>query len=304
MPSCCVDVPSVTSIVRCLRGSSNPLLVNASDGHRYVVKTAERSIRPECLFSEAMGYELFRIYNLPVPEWRVLRISQVQRRREGGLDEIDPGSSVTLCFGSRFLPDLDETYQIIPMSTFGSISNRQSFWTAWLLDCCARHSEFRKTVFCGNPFATTKAFFINHDQMFGSEGNSDCIAQASYSDPRIYCQQERLTVPALRRTADAQMVNQLWRFATSLPADWRTGNAESNFGDCLERLTDPSGLRFIADQISELLAQRRPARARETTQVVGGGSQHRDLFGEKGTKSAVVPCRPRRVGNRSAALTS
>ena len=69
------DFASVTHFVRNLRGGSQPILAQASDGFLYVVKFANNLQGPNVLFNESAGSELFRAIGVPVPEWRPLRVS-------------------------------------------------------------------------------------------------------------------------------------------------------------------------------------------------------------------------------------
>jgi len=107
MPVFGKDFVSLTGYIRSLRGGSQPILAQASDGHTYVVKFANNLQGPNLLFNESAGSELYRACGLAVPEWRPLEVS------EDFLDEnhdcwmqtpegqLRPASG--LCYGSRFL---------------------------------------------------------------------------------------------------------------------------------------------------------------------------------------------------------
>src|ERR1017187_5416922 len=109
MPALGKDFVFLTQYIRKLRGGSQPILAEASDGHTYVVKFANNLQGPNVLFNESAGSELYCAFGLPVPEWRPVTASEDfldknpdcwMQTPEGRLR---PASG--LCFGSRFLAE-------------------------------------------------------------------------------------------------------------------------------------------------------------------------------------------------------
>src|SRR5580704_1917502 len=56
-------------------GTSNGVLLRASDSRLYVTKFADDPVGTRILFNEWMGYALYMTYGLRVPRSRTLRIS-------------------------------------------------------------------------------------------------------------------------------------------------------------------------------------------------------------------------------------
>jgi len=66
---------SLRTYIRKLRGRSQPMPVEASDGHLYVVKFINNPQGLNVLFNEAVGTELYSIAGLSVPAWRPLLVT-------------------------------------------------------------------------------------------------------------------------------------------------------------------------------------------------------------------------------------
>lgn len=158
--------------VRKLRGGSQPVLVQASDGFLYVVKFLNNPQGSNLLFNEALGTELFRGAGLPVPEWRLVHISEeFLDRNQACWMELEHGllrPKAGWCFGSRFL-NLRNTsvFEILSRTSFNRISNRRDFCTAWVLDALCGHADNRQAIFIERDTKSLEAFFIDHGHLFG-----------------------------------------------------------------------------------------------------------------------------------------
>src|SRR4051812_36256273 len=135
-------------LVRRLRGRSAPLLVEASDGELYVIKLLDALLAPNSLFNECLGTELYRLFELPVPQWKPLLVSKhfvnqslaawVGNEREHG----------GICFGSSFLSGCQtQVFEFLPRTSFSCILESEMFWRALILDECANHCSHREAVF-------------------------------------------------------------------------------------------------------------------------------------------------------------
>jgi hypothetical protein len=101
------DFVLATRYIRNLRGGSQPILAQASDGLLYVVKFTNNIQGANLPFNESIGTELYRACKLRVPAWKPVLVT------DSFLDQnpdcwmqtpkgrLRPDSG--LCFGSRFL---------------------------------------------------------------------------------------------------------------------------------------------------------------------------------------------------------
>lgn len=142
----CNSFPWVKRFIRNLRGGSQPILAEASDGLLYVVKFANNLQGPNLAFNEAMGAELYRQLGLPVPDWKplILRDAFIDNNPDCWIQtpygRLRPAAG--LCFGSRFLGGGGERlFEILPGSAFARVRNLRDFWLAWLIDVCASYSR-------------------------------------------------------------------------------------------------------------------------------------------------------------------
>ena len=250
----------VTRYIRNLRGGSQPILAQASDGLLYVVKFTNNLQGANLLFNEGAGSELFRACGLAVPSWKPLFVGDSfldqnpdcwMQTPEGRLR---PDSG--LCFGSRFLGgDGIRLLEILPGTSFNRVRNRENFWLAWMIDICANHADNRQAIFVEDAEGWLEAHFVDHGHLFGgSKGEQRLHFQASrYLDPRIYqciSLQQRRYFQTIAGSID---VDQLWRRIHALPSDWKTVAALKSFAECLDMLSNAKLLRNILDTMADAL---------------------------------------------------
>jgi len=179
--------------IRKLRGGSQPVLVKASDDYMYVVKFQDSLQGPNLLFNEAVGTEVFRSTDLLVPEWRIVHVSdsfisgnpECWFETESGTQRPKAG----LCFGSRLLSlSKDSILEILAGGYFSRVRNRNSFWTARVLDLICDHADNRQALFLEGATHWLDAYFIDHGHLFGgAEGSAFPQSRMSkYLDARIY----------------------------------------------------------------------------------------------------------------------
>lgn len=236
----------VTRYIRSLRGGSQPVLAEASDGNVYVVKFTDNLQGPHLPFNECMGTELYRACGLPVAPWKTLQVTDsfldqtpaCWFETPEGRQRPAPG----LCFASRFLGGGGtRLFEILPGSYFQRVTNAADFWLAQVLDVCARHSDSRQAIFCEGLSERLYAVFIDFGHMFAGATGSDenPHTQASwYRDERIYPHVSPRFLLTLRRILDSVDVDQLWRLLDLVPAEWRTMSATQHFNECIDRLSD------------------------------------------------------------------
>lgn len=250
------DYLEVSQPVRRLRGGSQPILAEASDGKYYVVKFANNLQGPNVLFNESAGTELYRACGLPVPSWKPLLLSDSFLDRNPGCwiqtdcESIRPQSG--LCFGSRFLGlEGKQLLEILPGNNYKRVENRQWFWTAWLLDVCARHNDHRQAVFVEHYDRRLHTFFIDHGHLFGGP-NGDRARKFSatrYLDPRIYPIVELKQLEEIEIVVRELNPDKLWMSLSSFPDEWKSSSAMNCLSESLDRLANSRLVRNLLEAL-------------------------------------------------------
>jgi hypothetical protein len=262
MAACGKRLTEVTRFVRKLRGGSQPMLVEATDGLLYVAKFADNLQGPNLAFNESMGYELYRSCGLRVPAWKPLLLTQSFIARhpecwfetEHGLVKPTPG----LCFGSLFLgTEGTRLFEILPETGYQRIRNRARFWMAWLVDICAYHADNRQVAFTQDAENKFDAHFVDMGHLFGGpKGNIQPLYICSrYLDSRIYPTITFRQVRNFQKVLESVDADRLWQQAGTLPEEWKAESALRGFGRCLQRLSDPILLQNLLNAIVELNGQ-------------------------------------------------
>jgi len=256
------DHAFLTEHIRNLRGGSQPILAQASDGLLYVVKFINNLQGPNLLFNEGAGAELYRACGLAVPKWKPLLVTDSFLDRnpdcwmqapEGRLRPL-PG----MCFASSYLgTDGVRLQEFLPATSFHLISNRNSFWLAWLLDVCAEHVDNRQAVFVERADARLDAFYIDHGHLFGGPNAAlrKHFCASRYLDPRIYPDISSKNLLEFQRVVQALNVDRLWERVQDFPTDWKQGSALELFARCLQRLSKPLLLHNVLDTVFESIRE-------------------------------------------------
>lgn len=245
---------SVVRYIRKLRGGSQPILAEASDGQLYVVKFANNLQGANLLFNESVGSELYGAFGLAGPAWAPLMVTDSFLDQNPGCWMQTPEGylrpAAGLCFGSRFLGgNSRRLLEILPGTSFKRVTNHASFWLAWLIDICARHADNRQAIFLQNPKGGYKAFFIDHGHLFGGPNgeHQQHFLASRYLDLRIYI---NVSSPYLLNLPGAVLnmdVDRIWKRVSRLPEEWRTASALNGFAQCLDRLSSANLLQNIVD---------------------------------------------------------
>jgi hypothetical protein len=284
----------VTRFIRKLRGGSQSILAQASDGLFYVVKFTNNPQGVNLAFNESIGSELYQACGLAIPAWKPLLLTEgfIDKNQECWIQtpegHLRPDSG--LCFASRFLGgDGIHLLEILPGNSFKRVRNHESFWMAWLVDICAQHSDNRQAIFLEDGAGWLDAFFVDHGHLFGGpKGELRLNFRASrYLDPRIYQSLSLRQLLRLQSVVQRLDVYRLWRRVQKLPDDWKTALALSNYMECLNRLSNVELLKNIVDtmvdaqqQASENEKNKRQCRRKPPEPVLcpgiqGGGSEYR-----------------------------
>ncbi len=240
------DFVFVTHYIRNLRGGSQPILAQASDGHTYVVKFANNLQGPNVLFNEAAGNELYRACGLPVPEWRPVWVSDefIDKNPDCWIQtaqgRLRPASG--LCFGSRFLGEKgNRVHEILPRTSFERIRNPSRFWLAWLIDVCAEHVDNRQVLFTEDSAGWLDAHFIDFGHFFGGpKGDLKKNFRASrYLDSRLYVKVSSKTFQGIERVIKALEADKLGERIDAIPSEWKHESVLNGFERCLQKLSMP-----------------------------------------------------------------
>jgi hypothetical protein len=257
--------------IRNLRGGSQPILVQASDGLNYVVKFTNNLQGPNLLFNEGAGCELYRACNLPVPKWKPLLLTDkfLDANPDCWMQTperiLRPQSG--LCFGSRFLGgDGIRLLEILPGGSFSRVRNRADFWLAWLIDICAAHVDNRQAIFVEDAWGWLHGYFVDHGHLFrGPKGEHRFHYRASrYLDPRIYLHLPSRHINVLFTIAANLSVDRLWRKIQALPEDWKTTSALNGFTECLGILSSPRRLQDTIESMVHADEQSNESKSRES----------------------------------------
>jgi hypothetical protein len=237
-----------------LRGGSQPILAQASDGLLYVLKFANNLQGPNLPFNESIGSHLYRACGLPVSSWKALVITDsfldnnpaCWIHTEAGV--LRPAFGV--CFGTLFLGGIDiRLVEILSKNRFHRVSNQADFWLAWLIDICAAHADHRQAIFVENANGRFDATFVDHGHMFGGpRADLEPHFKASrYLDSRIYHGVSSSAFVKFQRILLAMDTDKLWRSVKSLPDEWKTQSALDSFRQCLDNISTRILLRNIVD---------------------------------------------------------
>jgi len=194
-----------------LSGASQPCEVLTTGALLYVVKFRDFTGKYG-LVSEVLGAELMSRIGLPVPEWAPIEITdefldasrRAWRRSTDDGPGIRPGAG--LHFGSRLTLSSGErpTYEVLPASWAGKITNIDDFTGALLLDLWLNNCDRRQAVFLASGGAQLRAVFIDNDHMlggyFGNEktnplrvmGSNRAIYRSAWQEDSIAKWQEKI----------------------------------------------------------------------------------------------------------------
>lgn len=265
------DDTYATRFVRKLRGGSQPVLAEASDGFLYVVKFSNSLQGLNLAFNESVGTELYRSVGLPVAAWRPITVTDsfidaspaCWLETASGLCRPEAGK----CFGSRFMArEGTRLFEILPGAYIQRVKNREDFWLAWFIDICAEHADSRQALFRELPGGELTATFFDHGRMFGgADGQLELKARTpAYLDGRMY--------PEMGREQFSQMLDRAignldaYEFSKEvgrLPDEWKRDSAIQGLMRCLERLMSRELMTAIADAIADFLS---PADRRDETE--------------------------------------
>ena len=243
-------IPTLSQRLSSLRGSSHPILARADDGCIYVVKSANNPHGSNILFNECAGNALYRALGLPTPRWTPVFAPTKFFHLESQSLACSAQSSNELCFASHYLGEQYRIYEILSSSLLAQVQNRESFWTAWIVDVCAKHTDNRQTIFVKMPTGY-KAIFVDNGDMFGGpNGTSEPhLAASQYLDDRIYCSLAESRMQNILNKIRRINLEKIWGNVLTLSAAWQSTSGLAQFSQTLDRLGDSAFIRNVMDDI-------------------------------------------------------
>lgn len=258
--------------IRNLRGGTQAVLAEASDGHLYVVKFNNKIQGANLPFNESAGSELYRALNLPTPAWTALLVTDsfldenpACRVQTSG-DPVRPEAG--LCFASRYLGEGGERLlEILPGGSFKRVRNHTNFWLSWLIDICAGHTDNRQAIFIEDNAGWLNAVFLDHGHMFGGpQGDEQRHFLASrYLDPRVYQELPQQSINEFRTIIQCLDTEKLWQEIHRVPEEWKTESALAALTKGLNHLSDAALLRNVIDTMLD--AQHQVIQRKKKSQV-------------------------------------
>lgn len=264
--------------IRKLRGGSQPILVEGTNGLLYVVKLIDNLQGPNIAFNEVAGAELFRACGLAVAQWEQLLVTdKFLDSNHGCWFETEEGSRRPrsgICFASRFLDVQGERlFEILPGSAHCRIRNRSSFWLAWFLDICCDHADNRQAIFREDRTRELQAIFIDSGHLLGGANGDqkpNCWA-SRYLDPRIYSNlKSRDALLYVQRIRNLD-IDGVWALVANMPPDWNSATAVQALSRSLDRLANREMVRAIWEMLLDSHTRRGWTKGDETRTQQGNG---------------------------------
>lgn len=139
--------------IRKMRGGSQAHLIRASDKNLYVTKFKNNPQHVRVLVNEYLGTRVGRLLQLPMPEARIMEVSEwlIENTPELKI-EISPWPvpcASGLQFASRYVgdPEHDHVFDYLPDSLFHRIANPNDFPRMLVFDKWTGNSDGRQAVF-------------------------------------------------------------------------------------------------------------------------------------------------------------
>ena len=214
-------------------GAGQHHLVQASDGHRYVIKFLNNPQSNTLLATEMLCTELARLMSLRVPPTAIVEVTRDFVRENKAL-RMDLGERRVLCepgpcFGSRYIEAGTQTVAgSVPSEVKGSGSWAQ-FMGALVLDIWTLNASRRQALFVFNPrrgrFEPT--FIDEGNCLLG--GNWRRFILAPETEP-VFKQWIATRVTQFRSLsrwldiADHVELRKIWDIAFELPSSWYQGD--------------------------------------------------------------------------------
>lgn len=216
--------------IRKVRGGSQAHLIRASDKNLYVTKFQNNPQHLRVLVNEYLGTRIGRLLHLPMPEVRIMEVSEWLIENTPEL-KIDIGTGSVPCasglqFGSRYVgdPAQDRVFDYLPDSMFHRILNRDDFPRVLVFDKWMGNSDGRQAVFIKRPNQRTyQAMFIDQGYCFdaGEWNFPDSPLRGVFARNSVYetAMGWQSFEPTLSQVEQTD-IDDLRKIATEVPEEW------------------------------------------------------------------------------------
>ena len=216
--------------VRKMRGGAQAHLLRASDNHFYVTKFQNNPQAVRILTNEYLATKLGQALGLPMPEVRIIDVSEWLTQNSPEL-KIDLGLVPVACasglqFGSRYVANPLEAivFDYLPEAMLTRIVNWQDFPRVLAFDKWTGNSDGRQAVFVKHPMERRyRAVFIDQGYCFNADewNFPDSPLRGAHARSSVY---ERVTgwedfEPTL---SGIEQIDQeaIWNIAREIPPEW------------------------------------------------------------------------------------
>lgn len=223
--------------VRKMRGGAQAHLLRASDGNFYVTKFQNNPQSIRILANEYLATKLGQALGLPMPDARVIEVSDWLIQHSPKLN-IDSGTRPVPCasglqFGSRYVADPLEAmvFDYLPEAMLTRIANRRDFPRILAFDKWTGNSDGRQAVFVKQlPERRYRAVFTDQGYCFnaGEWNFPDSPLRGAFPRNSVY---ERVTgwedfEPTLSgiEQIDQETISNI---AGEIPPEWYKQNSEA-----------------------------------------------------------------------------
>lgn len=216
--------------IRRMRGGSQSHLIRASDNHYYVTKFQNNPQNIRILASEYFGTKIGILLGLPMPEVRIIDVSDWLIANTPELRIENAGLSIAcaagLQLGVRYAadPEQDHIFDYLPESILSRVANKDDFPKVLAFDKWTCNSDGRQAVFVkprgGQLY---KAVFIDQGYCFnaGEWDFPDHPLRGTYAQLSVYrgVTSWQSFEPVLSRIERIESAD-LQSIADELPAEW------------------------------------------------------------------------------------
>lgn len=222
--------------IRRMRGGSQAHLIRASDNNFYVVKFQNNPQHIRVLAGEYLGNRLGNLLALPMPEVRVIDVSEWLISNTPDLRIESAGMSIPctagLQLGSRYAADIwqDQVFDYLPESLFERVKNREDFPRMLVFDKWTGNCDGRQAVFVKHRGERLyHAVFIDQGHCFncGEWTFPDLALHGVYSRNYVYAGVTgwQSFEPALSRLEQISF-SDLREIVSEIPEQWYQSDSE------------------------------------------------------------------------------
>jgi len=211
--------------------------MRASDKNFYLVKFQNNPQHIRVLANEFLAGRIGRSLGLPIPEVKIIDVSEWLINNTDDLRIESAGMSVPcatgLQLGIRYAADpwTDYVFDYLPESLFGKVINSADFARVLTLDKWLGNSDGRQAIFIKRPSQRTyEAVFIDQGHCFnaGDWSFPDLALHGVYYRNYVYAQVRDWNSfePALSELESID-ANDLWKIAREIPREWYEHDQEA-----------------------------------------------------------------------------